>query len=99
VPLVACGLRPDVVVDAPGRFRDAVTAAVEDALPSAGPATVRARFTMSERRPPGQLATTIDAVGTGGRMSAGIVLKAPTTPSSRSPSGGLVRAASPPSPW
>ena len=40
----------DVVVDAPHRFRDAVTAAVEEALPSARPATVRARFTTERRR-------------------------------------------------
>ena len=70
----------DVVVDAPGRFRDAVTAAVEEALPSARPATVRARFTMSEGATPEQLATVVDAVGTGGRVSAGLVLKAPDHP-------------------
>ena len=70
----------DVVVDAPGRFRDAVTAAVEEALPSVRPATVRARFTMSEGATPEQLATVVDAVGTGGRVSAGLVLKAPDHP-------------------
>ena len=67
----------DVVVDAPFRFRDAVTAAVEDALPSARPATVRARFTTSEGASPQELAAVVDAVGTAGRVSAGMVLKAP----------------------
>lgn len=70
----------DVVLDAPGRFRDAVTAAVEEALPSVRPATVRARFTMSEGAAPQELAAAVDAVGTGGRVSGGLVLKAPDHP-------------------
>ena len=70
----------DVVVDAPRRFRDAVTAAVEEALPVARPATVRARFTMSEGATPEELAAAVDAVGTGGRVSPGLVLKAPDHP-------------------
>ena len=70
----------DVVIDAPGRFRDAVTAAVEAALPSARPATVRARCTTSEGASPECLAAAVDAVGTAGRVSHGLVLKAPDHP-------------------
>ncbi len=70
----------DVVVDAPRRFRDAVTAAVEEALPSARPATVRARFRLSEGAAPEALAAAVDAVGTVGRVSHGLVLKAPDHP-------------------
>jgi LacI family transcriptional regulator len=70
----------DVVIDAPGRFRDAVTGAVEEALPSVRPATVRARFTTSEGASPEALAAAVDAVGTAGRVSHGLVLKAPDHP-------------------
>ncbi len=70
----------DVVVDAPGRFRDAVTEATEEALASARPATVRARFRASEGASPDELARVLDGVGTGGRVSHGIVLKAPDDP-------------------
>jgi LacI family transcriptional regulator len=65
-----------VVVDAPARFRDAVAAAVEAALPSARPATVRARFTMSEGVVPEGIAAAVDALGSAGRVSHGLVLKA-----------------------
>ena len=70
----------DVVLDAPGRFRDAVTAATEEALTSVRPATVRARFRTSEGASPGQLAAAVDEVGTAGRVSHGLVLKAPDDP-------------------
>ncbi len=70
----------DVVLDAPGRFRDAVTEATQDALASARPATVRARFRTSEGASPDELARVLDGVGTGGRVSQGIVLKAPDDP-------------------
>ena len=70
----------DVVVDAPPRFRDAVTAAVEEALPSARPATVRARFTTSEGAGAEEIAAVVDTLGTGGRVSHGLVLKAPDDP-------------------
>ena len=70
----------DVVLDAPGRFRDAVTEATEEALASARPATVRARFRTSEGASPTELAHVLDGVGTGGRVSHGIVLKAPDDP-------------------
>ncbi len=67
----------DVVVDAPTRFRDAVRAATEDALPATGPATVRARFHESEGAGPSHLAGILDGLGGGGRVSHGVVLKAP----------------------
>ena len=70
----------DVVLDAPGRFRDAVTEATEDALSSVRPATVRARFRGSEGASPGEVAAAVDRVGAGGRVSHGLVLKAPDGP-------------------
>ena len=70
----------DVVLDAPARFRVAVSAAVEEALPSARPAAVRARFTTSEGASPEELATAVDAVFSAGRVSHGLVLKAPDHP-------------------
>ena len=70
----------DVVVDAPRRFRDAVTEATEDALSSARPATVRARFRGSEGASPEEVAAAVDRVGAGGRVSHGLVLKAPDDP-------------------
>ena len=70
----------DVVVDAPGRFRRAVTEATEDALASARPATVRARFRESEGASPEEVAAAVDAVGAGGPVSHGLVLKAPDHP-------------------
>ena len=70
----------DVVVDAPRRFRDAVTEATEDALASARPATVRARFHTSEGATPTELARVVDGLGTGGRVCHGLVLKAPDDP-------------------
>ncbi|MBM6402594.1 LacI family DNA-binding transcriptional regulator [Phycicoccus sonneratiae] len=70
----------DVVLDAPGRFRDAVRDATEEALPSLRPATVRARFRMGGGESPAAVAALVDAVGTGGRVSHGLVLKAPDDP-------------------
>ncbi|WP_392543655.1 LacI family DNA-binding transcriptional regulator [Oryzobacter telluris] len=70
----------DVVVDAPRRFRDAVTDATEEALTSARPATVRARFRTSEGATPAELAAVVDGIGSGGRVSHGLVLKAPDDP-------------------
>lgn len=70
----------DVVVDAPGRFRDAVVRATEEALGSARPATVRARFRTGEGVGAEAVAEVLDRVGAAGRVSAGIVLKAPDHP-------------------
>ncbi len=70
----------DVVVDAPRRFRDAVTGATEEALASVRPATARARFRLSEGATPAELARVVDGLGGGGRVSHGLVLKAPDDP-------------------
>lgn len=70
----------DVVLDAPGRFRDTVTEATEEALSSVRPATVRARFRGSEGASPEEVAAVVDRVGSGGRVSHGLVLKAPDAP-------------------
>ena len=59
----------DVVLDAPGRFREAVTEATEDALSSARPATVRARFRGSEGASPEEVAASVDRVGAGGGLA------------------------------
>lgn len=69
----------DVVLDAPARFRDTVHAATEDALSTIRPATVRARFHDGEGADPADLARTLDRVGSG-RVSHGVVLKAPDDP-------------------
>ena len=70
----------DVVLDAPGRFRDAVTEATEEALASARPATVRARFRTSEGASPDGAGPRPRRGGDRGRVSHGIVLKAPDDP-------------------
>ena len=67
----------DVVLDAPGRFRDAVRSATEEALGSVRPATVRARFHESDGADPGTTAGLVDGLGAAGRVSHGLVLKAP----------------------
>ncbi len=67
----------DVVIDAPTRFRDAVRTATEEALPSARPATVRARFHESDGADPEAVARVVDGLGARGRVSHGLVLKAP----------------------
>lgn len=77
VRLARRSLLVDVVLDAPGRFRAAVREATQEALPGARPATVRARFHESEGAAPADLARLVDGVGTGGRVSHGVVLKAP----------------------
>lgn len=70
----------DVVLDAPGRFRDAVREAAQEAMGTLPTATLRARFHESDGADPGEVARTLDAVGTAGRVSHGIVLKAPDDP-------------------
>ncbi len=70
----------DVVLDAPRRFSDTVAEATQEALASARPATVRARFRTSEASTPEALARVVDGLGTGGRVSHGLVLKAPDDP-------------------
>jgi LacI family transcriptional regulator len=67
----------DVVLDAPARFRDAVRAATEESLTTVRPATVRVRFHEHDGADPAELARAVDRVGSGGRVSHGVVLKAP----------------------
>ena len=57
-----------------------MTEATEEALSSARPATVRARFRASEGASPEEVAAAVDRVGAGGRVSHGLVLKAPDDP-------------------
>lgn len=80
VRLTTRALLVDVVIDAPSRFRTAVRDATEDALAGIRPASVRARFRMSEGASAEQLARVVDEVGTAGRVSHGVVLKAPDDP-------------------
>jgi LacI family transcriptional regulator len=70
----------DVVVQAPVRFSSAVTQAVEAELPTARPAAMRARFHLRESADPAAAAAALDAVDTRGRMSHGVLLKAPDHP-------------------
>jgi len=77
VRLARRSLLVDVVLDAPGRFRTGVREATEEAVAGARPATVRARFHESEGADPAAIARTVDGLGTGGRVSHGLVLKAP----------------------
>lgn len=70
----------DVVLDAPARFRDAVRAATEESLTTIRPATLRARFHEHDGADPTELAHVVDGLGTGGRVSHGLVLKAPDDP-------------------
>ncbi len=70
----------DVVLDAPPRFRDAVRTATEESLTTIRPATVRARFHEHDGADPTELARVVDRLGAGGRVSHGLVLKAPDDP-------------------
>jgi LacI family transcriptional regulator len=70
----------DVVMQAPGRFSSAVRAAVEAELPAARPAVVRARFDLRESADPASAVASLDAVGRRGRLSHGVLLKAPDDP-------------------
>lgn len=78
--LAARSLLLDVVVQAPTRFSAAVRAAVEDELPTQRPAAVRARFHLSEQADVGAVVGVLDALGRRGRVSHGVVLKAPDHP-------------------
>ncbi|NUQ31610.1 MAG: substrate-binding domain-containing protein, partial [Dermatophilaceae bacterium] len=70
----------DVVLPAPERFSAAVRAAVESELPAARPAVVRARFDLRESADPAAAVASLDAVGRRGRVSHGVLLKAPDHP-------------------
>jgi LacI family transcriptional regulator len=70
----------DLVMQAPERFSAAVREALEAALPGLRPATVRARFHLRERGTVADLVATLDRIGTGARVSDGVLLKAPDEP-------------------
>jgi LacI family transcriptional regulator len=70
----------DVVMQAPARFSGAVREALEAELPAARPAVVRARFDLRESADPAAAVAALDAVGTRGRTSHGVLLKAPDHP-------------------
>jgi LacI family transcriptional regulator len=70
----------DVVMQAPARFSSAVRQALEGELPTARPAVVRARFHLRESADVGAAVVAMDAVGTRGRTSHGVLLKAPDHP-------------------
>lgn len=78
--LAARTLVIDVVMQAPERFSAAVRAAVEAALPAIRPAAVRARFDLRENADPTAATASLDAVGARGRLSHGVLLKAPDHP-------------------
>lgn len=76
-------LMVDVVMQAPARFSAAVRDALEHELPALRPATVRARFHLRESADPDAVAGLVDLldrVGTRGRTSQGVLLKAPSDP-------------------
>ncbi|MGW5238332.1 LacI family DNA-binding transcriptional regulator [Monashia sp. NPDC004114] len=70
----------DVVMQAPERFSEAVRRAVEAELPATRPAVVRARFDLRESADPAAAVASLDAVGRRGRLSHGVLLKAPDDP-------------------
>ena len=70
----------DVVMQAPERFSAAVRSAIETELPAARPAVVRARFDLRESADPAAAVASLDAVGRRGRISHGVLLKAPDDP-------------------
>lgn len=73
----------DVVMQAPARFSAAVRDALELELPTLRPATVRARFHLSQSAEPEALEALVgvlDRLGTHGRSSQGVLLKAPDDP-------------------
>lgn len=80
VRLGARALVHDLVMQAPQRFSAAVREALEAELPGLAPALVRARFHLREQGPVGDLVTTLDRIGTRGRSSDGVLLKAPDDP-------------------
>jgi LacI family transcriptional regulator, galactose operon repressor len=70
----------DVVIQAPPRFSSAYREAMEAQLGSARPAAVRARFRFGERADVAEAVAVLDRVGSGGRTSHGVLLKAPDEP-------------------
>lgn len=80
VRLGARSLVLDLVMQAPERFSEAVREALEAELSGLRPATVRARFHLRESGSIEDLVRVLDRIGTGGRLSGGVLLKAPDDP-------------------
>lgn len=78
--LGARSLVVDLVMQAPQRFQAVARDALEVALPRLRPATVRARFHLRESGTVDSLVELLDRVGTRGRVSDGVLLKAPDEP-------------------
>lgn len=70
----------DVVMQAPARFSGAVRRALEAELPAARPAVIRARFHLRESADVGAAVEALDAIGQRGKVSHGVLLKAPDHP-------------------
>ncbi len=70
----------DVIIQAPRRFSTAFREAVEAQLGSARPAAVRARFHVTEHADVADAVAALDQLGTPGRTSNGVLLKAPDDP-------------------
>lgn len=78
--LAARNLIIDVIIQAPARFSSAVREALEAELRGTRPAAVRARFDLREQADVEAAVAALDGVGRGGRVSHGIILKAPDEP-------------------
>jgi LacI family transcriptional regulator len=78
--LAARTLLLDVVIQAPPRFSSTVRSALEDELPALRPAAVRARFHLRENADVAAAVEVLDGLGRRGRVSHGVVLKAPDDP-------------------
>ena len=83
----------DLVVQAPHRFSAARPGALEAALPGLRPATVRARFRLTDDEPVADLVTALDR--SPARGSHGVLLKAPDVPEVAEAGRRLVRAGIP----
>jgi len=77
IRLGARSLVLDLVMQAPERFSREVREALEAELPGLRPATVRARFHLRESGSVADLVDVLDRIGMRGRVSDGVLLKAP----------------------
>lgn len=83
----------DLVVQAPARFSALARAALEAALPGLRPATVRARFRLTDDEPVADLVAALDRIAA--RGSHGVLLKAPDVAEVAEAGRRLVRAGIP----
>ena len=68
----------DIVMQTPDRFSSAVTAALEQELPSLRPAVIRSRFDFREKGQVSDIVGVLDTIAR--RGSRGVILKAPEAP-------------------